>query len=90
MAKFRKKPIVIEAVQWFPGGGIYHPGVFCDLEGADAGNPYVVTIHNERAHLAPGDWILPEPDGRSFYPCKPDIFAQTYEPVEVGGEPRDA
>ena len=31
----------------------------------------------------PGDWIITEMiDGSGFYPCKPDIFEATYEPVE--------
>ena len=80
--KFRKKPIVIEATQWFPNSGIYHDGVWCDQEGPDAGKPYVITIHNQRAYLAAADWILPEPKPGHFYPCKPDIFEATYEPVK--------
>lgn len=35
----------------------------------------------------PGDWIIKEPfatKDRQFYPCKPDIFEATYEPVEAG------
>lgn len=43
---------------------------------------YVVTIHGERATLAPGDWVIREPDGEHYYPCKPDIFEATYEAVE--------
>jgi len=79
MATFRKKPVVIEAVQWFPE--TLHPGVWCDLEGPDADRPYVITIHNQRAYLAPGDWIIPEPKEGLYYPCKPDIFENTYERV---------
>ncbi len=30
---------------------------------------------------ADGDWILPEPKADRYYPCKPDIFAATYEPI---------
>ena len=33
-----------------------------------------------------GDWIIKEPfptNDRTFYPCKPDIFEQTYEPASV-------
>jgi hypothetical protein len=30
---------------------------------------------------SPGDWIIRGVKGE-FYPCKPDIFAATYEPVE--------
>ena len=74
MAQYRKKPVVIEAVQWFPG--VKHDGVYCK-----DGGFYVVTIHDQNAWLAPGDWILPEPKEGHFYPCKPDIFAATYEPA---------
>jgi hypothetical protein len=31
--------------------------------------------------VCPGDWIITGDDGQ-FYPCKPDIFEQTYEPVQ--------
>ncbi len=74
MAQYRKKPVVIEATQWHPG--TEHPGV-----GTDEVGPYVTTIHGEKAHLADGDWILPEPQPGRFYPCKPDIFEQTYDAV---------
>ncbi|MDQ3919004.1 MAG: hypothetical protein M3348_11050 [Acidobacteriota bacterium] len=91
MPKFRKKPVVIEAVQWWPN--VDHPAVNYDnaytVNDAFFGGerlvregPYVVTIHKEKAHLTPGDWIIPEPDGLHFYPCKPDIFRATYEPVD--------
>lgn len=84
MPKFRKKPIVIEAVQWQLGDE--HPGV-----AVEAHHPavpieerrfYVVTAHEQRAYLSPGDWIIPEPRADRYYPCKPDIFAATYDPVE--------
>ena len=43
---------------------------------------HVHTIHdNQRCDIVFGDWIIPEPDGIHFYPCKPDIFQATYEPV---------
>lgn len=32
-------------------------------------------------NVCPGDWIFKGVDGE-FYPCKPDIFEKTYEPVE--------
>ncbi len=48
----------------------------------DSDRFYVVTIHDQRAYLADGDWILPEPDGKHYYPCKPDIFEATYELVD--------
>lgn len=77
MAKYRKKPVVIDAVQF--DGHNDPPGVFrrdSDL------TPYVVTIHGQRCYIEPGDYIVPEPDGVHYYPVKPDIFEAAYEPVE--------
>ena len=78
MPKFRKKPIVIEAVQWFPGAE--HPEIklghdeYWDGDGA-----HIMTLEGP-LHVSPGDWIIKGVKGE-FYPCKPDIFASTYEPV---------
>ncbi len=41
----------------------------------------VTTIHGETAIVRHGDWIIPEPESGRFYPCKPEIFKQTYEEV---------
>lgn len=83
MGKFRKKPVVIEANQWFPEGTTVK-GVHWEQRSGDDGEylvPYVITVHEQRAYLAPGDWVLPEPKPDRFYPCKPDIFVATYEPA---------
>jgi len=85
MAQFRKKPVVIEAEQFFydktPMKGVFYPEVSEDGR-TYLGDAFVVTIHEQRCYLQNGDWIIPEPDGEHFYPCKPDIFDMTYEPVE--------
>jgi hypothetical protein len=78
MAKFRKKPVEVEAEQWFPGVTI--PGVYPPVEG-ELPRHYVRTAHHQVVFLEPGDWVVQEPDGRGAYPVKPDIFAATYEPV---------
>lgn len=87
MPKFRKRPIVIEAVQ-FTGRNLDEVAHFigsamhfhrCRDGGADAVD--LTTIHGETAYARPGDWIIPEPEHGRFYPVKPDIFAATYEPV---------
>lgn len=80
--KFRKKPVVVNAVQiterWFEGpyeehivGIIINPMTkTCSiptLEGVMTGNL--------------GDWIIKGVNGE-YYPCKPDIFEKTYEKVE--------
>ena len=69
--KYRKKPIVVEAVQYLDPFIEYTPCL-----------AYVITAHGQRVYLVYGDWIVTEPDGRGHYPVKPDIFAATYEPVE--------
>jgi len=76
MARFKKKPVAIEAEQFFPDRKPWPEGVeqptgygwrIQTLEG-----PIIVT---------PGDWIITGVQGEK-YPCKPDIFDATYEPVE--------
>jgi hypothetical protein len=81
VAKYRKKPVVIEAVQWFKVGD--HPAVIMKSNPrnyADEGIPWVETL--EGGHVVtPGDWIITGVKGEN-YPCKPDIFAMTYDEVE--------
>lgn len=84
-AKFRKKPIVIDAMQW--------DGT---AEGATPVIDWILTTgqHAARYHeeyiaidtlegtmrATAGDWIIRGVQGE-HYPCKPDIFAATYEPA---------
>jgi hypothetical protein len=80
MAKFIKKPVAIEAVQYIKYGGLVEGmcnSRSCYVDGND--EPHVHTIHNNQlVNLEIGDYIIPEPDGKHFYPCKPDIFNKTY------------
>lgn len=83
MAKFRKKPVVIEAVQWHPGAHV--DGVTEQVHDAGLGTEpsgfgWVNTLEGP-LKVRPGDWIITGVKGEK-YPCKPDIFAATYEPVE--------
>ncbi len=81
MPKFRKKPVVIEAEQYFPS--IPTKGVcYCKCFGYEI--EHVHTTHNQAVKIEPTDWIIPEPDGNGYYPCKAAIFETTYEPVEEG------
>jgi hypothetical protein len=91
MARYRKRPIEVEAKQWFPGR--YVQGVRKETPDEavlivvdktrfqQQSRAYVITIHGQRAYLDPGDWVIAESDGEHFYPCKPDEFARIYEPV---------
>lgn len=76
MDKYRKKPVIVDAEQWFPGKQV--EGVNEPVEG-ELPRHFVKTAHNQIVYLEPGDWVIREPDGRGFYPCKPDIFDSTYE-----------
>lgn len=91
MAKFRKKPVVIEAVQWI--GGYDSEQEVNDFLVQNEGNertwewegipPHTLLIKTlegvMRADLE--DWIIRGVEGE-FYPCKPDIFKKTYEKVK--------
>lgn len=106
MGQYRRKPILIEAQQLTREAieahlfdGLPLPrGVTlrsADFHSADRiiyrVRLTVTTIHGQQTDIVEGDWVLPESDGEHFYPCKPDIFEATYDPVEDGTSvPEDA
>ena len=89
MEKYRKKPVIIDAEQWFKNGDVpeanTHP-IDSDTEWIcqQCGNK--ASHHNncptlEGWHIVcPGDYIIKGIKGE-FYPCKPNIFELTYEKV---------
>ena len=85
MAKFRKKPVEIEAVQW-RGSNPLLPEMFMKGSGAylDKSNPQlgeiVIPTLEGIMRASVDDWIIKGVNGE-FYPCKPDIFQKTYEEV---------
>jgi len=76
--KFRRKPAVIEAVQW-NGENIKEILEFADSSFIDK-DSYTLKIKTlEGTWTAErGDWIMKDINDE-FYPCKPDIFDETYE-----------
>lgn len=85
-AKFRKLPVVIEAMQhtgdptacreihaWL---GLEH-GNDPDDDPCDKSSIYIGTLEG-LMEASVGDWIIRGVQGE-FYPCKPDIFEATYE-----------
>lgn len=84
MAKYRKKPVVIEAMQLKkPYSKVYVWLVANEckwteiLDGRKIDSVMIATLEgNIRASI--GDWIIKGVQGE-FYPCKPDIFEATYE-----------
>jgi hypothetical protein len=95
VSRYRKKPVEIEARSFIPeqaddvaawcGGRVRrvpkpsdHSDVAIFLD--------IPTLEGTMTANA-GDWIIRGVQGE-FYPCKPDIFVATYEPVAAGvGEP---
>lgn len=80
MAKYRKKPIVIEAVQW-TGGNVNEIRQFTGVGATLHSGELLIETLEGRLHASYNDWIIKGVKGE-FYPCKPDIFEQTYEKVE--------
>lgn len=93
--KYRKKPIVIEAIQW-NGNNLEEVMEFIGSKFTyEEKTSYITnefTYHCNTNYLAintlegrmkvsKGDYIIKGVKGE-FYPCKPDIFEQTYEVVE--------
>jgi hypothetical protein len=90
MPKFRKKPVIIDAVlfdgeNWqeilkFVGSSAWSTSS-PDYHGAfDPGIVYIDTLEG-RMEISKGDWVIKGVQGE-FYPCKPDIFEATYDLVE--------
>jgi len=118
---FRKKPVIIQAHQWFKNGDhpedyaqdrqgfeagelVTFPAADCkakgweggvvryfrrpDVRGTDLCHKCSMTMHShgwidtlEGGHIVcPGDWIITGVKGEK-YPCKPDVFALTYDPA---------
>lgn len=87
MPKFRKKPVEVEAEQYIPPHQI-PAGVSCyqDVLSTKAGDvKYVASVitPNGMVHITPGEWIITGVSGER-YPCQPDIFEKTYDPVDDG------
>ncbi|WP_280455659.1 hypothetical protein [Nocardia brasiliensis] len=86
--RYRKKPVEIEAV-YFDGRNrrevlsFVYPRMSEDgLRGAELAQlPVVIATLEGDMTVSPGDYVIKGVKGE-FYPCKPDIFAETYERVE--------
>lgn len=89
--KYRKKPVVIEALQWTDNTKeiIEFCGQSCSYEVEASAYEVGKGIQSEKLiiHTLEGDMVASRKDyiikgvNGEFYPCKPDIFEKTYEPV---------
>ena len=90
MAKYRKKPVVIDAIR-FDGSstsvneiehwmrtGVYKKSI---IRTQDMGRKISIKTLEGEMIASMGDYIIKGVQGE-FYPCKPDIFEKTYEKVE--------
>jgi len=94
--KYRKKPIVIDAEQFFPDkkpwpkgvengpcycGGLAQDGEQCEIHKPRGARYYIIRTLEGQIRVTLGDWIITGIKGER-YPCKPDIFEATYEEVK--------
>jgi len=89
--KFRKKPIVIDAVKWDGLAGTanlfigehygYSWWYWDDPSGQEKNSIVIPTLEGNMIGKV-GDWLIRGVKGE-FYPCKADIFEATYEPVKT-------
>jgi len=85
MSKFRKKPVIIDAVQFKTEDILNHMELAEFLRLSERrhwrdGNDLIISTLEGEMRAGPGDWIIKGVAGE-FYPCKNDIFKMTYEPV---------
>ncbi len=83
--KYRKKPVVIDAVQW-KGDNIGEILLLSKDGSRDIGEEVfgdTLTISTLEGDMTANlnDWIIKGVSGEC-YPCKPDIFEITYEPYK--------
>ncbi len=91
MAKYKKKPVVIEAKQFTTNNEVGSPEMDAIVKWANHGKDELISCHNGtviyietlegQMTASVGDFIIKGVNGE-FYPCKPEIFEKTYEFVE--------
>lgn len=93
MPKFRKKPVIVDAIQWKPLEMMINDVlIFMGIDSGRMKGQGVLSVSKHKGQLiiktlegdmtvSDGDWIIKGVEGE-FYPCKPDIFAKTYELVD--------
>ena len=76
MARYKKKSVTVDAVQWFNDGD--HPAVVPD---SSSGSERYIETPEGRLRVEPGDWIITGIAGE-HYPCKPHVFEKLYTPAD--------
>lgn len=81
--KFRKKPVVIDAFEYRASeqrDEVAQDVIDGRVRYTESGTMLISTLEGVM-EAKPGDWIIRGVAGE-LYPCKPDIFVRTYEPVD--------
>jgi hypothetical protein len=84
--RYRKRPVVVKAVRWtgdnWPEIARFHRGdAFTTTRYPDGSCRLNIATLEGVMQAEPGDWVI-EGVKHEVYPCKPDIFEATYEPVD--------
>lgn len=79
--KFRKKPVIVDAIQYHKGINENEITEFTETRAFPFGEGMEIPTLEGNHMASDGDWIIRGVHGE-FYPCKPDIFEKTYEKVE--------
>jgi hypothetical protein len=84
MSRFRKRPVVIEAERYEGGRTLSSDFVGADYKKLFYNEDGTLTVRTLEGDMkaSPGDWIILGVKGE-LYPCKPDIFTETYERVDL-------
>lgn len=91
MGKFIKKSVIIEAEQWWPNHDVEGVELYYPPDAIIGGKGHGTQVFKQDPYYAintlegmmrvnGGDWIITGIQGEK-YPCKPDIFEATYDPV---------
>lgn len=81
MPRFKKKPLIVEAVQWtgLNVNDVLEFVTSAGWHGRSGDILWFVTAHGDRTAFRPGDWIVPDSEPNTFYPIKPDVMIATYD-----------
>ena len=77
--KYRKKPVIIETIQWI-GNNLSEIENFIGRSVKNKETTIVIHTLEGDMEASIDDYIIKGVNGE-FYPCKPDIFFKTYEEV---------
>jgi len=81
MPKFRKKPVVVEAMQYTGDNGFECIKFIGEAGRKEENGDLLIKTLEGLMHVSKWDWIIKGVENE-MYPCKPDIFTKTYEPVD--------